>query len=489
MCTHAQKQPHSFMPPDNTRPRVQQQPNADTDAAEEQQAALNRLQITLNLSSSVSMRGVLQLLEGLDRLNEQATPAAAAAAGPWAGFHSCNSSNGSADHTMAAALAQAAVPSTADSQGTPSLDGWLPAEQQQRSSCSTSSGGLRVPSDPDELQAALADLNSRREHPCMHRFANATPTQGVVLETAKTGLHTCVPRACHDTGCEPSLISAEYCKQAGIAVRGLTAAERADDIILNIEGEYACKIKGRTEALIIYLAKGTPYEVSFRAEKGVRVMSGAAAAQMYDFILGREFADAVSGYVVPLTQRFYYMPKLQQGDTTEHSLPMLTGHAVPRHCRYIDAAVPTSAMSFLPACSALPQEPLGTAVPNVPEQQQPQDRFAVDLRRANQTAVDPADAGQPKAAAALVMASPMLAASLGVEPQHAFQPGSSTAAACISSCSSCSSSADCVTDQVAHHPVMPGRVATLIMLAASHVAGPGSSSSSSADVLLEQACL
>ena len=76
---------------------------------------------------------------------------------------------------------------------------------------------------------------------------------------------------------------------------------------------------------------------------------------MYDIIIGRDLLDQVSGFVIPVLQRFCYMPRLQQGDFSMHDMPVIGGRTSTRS-GHLHAATLADTWSFVPACSAVLQD-------------------------------------------------------------------------------------------------------------------------------------
>lgn len=125
----------------------------------------------------------------------------------------------------------------------------------------------------------------------------------------------------------------------------------------SIDGTSVERIYGRTQPVTIKLAAGTPGEVSLRAARGFLVVKGDDAYSMYDLVIGRQLLDQVSGFVVPVTQQFFYFPHLTRRDiSTLHALPVITGKASPGHALTSSAAALDDALSFMPACCAALQD-------------------------------------------------------------------------------------------------------------------------------------
>jgi hypothetical protein len=77
---------------------------------------------------------------------------------------------------------------------------------------------------------------------------------------------------------------------------------------------------------------------------------------MYDMVIGRELLDQVSGFVVPVMQRFVYFPHLTKRDlTSTHFLPVVTGRAAPTHSSVVEVTALADALAFMPACGAFVQ--------------------------------------------------------------------------------------------------------------------------------------
>lgn len=280
--TRSGKAPHSFLPPDNVQQRaVPVAAEIVTDAG--QAAVGGRLQVIWEAPHNITYQQLRDVLRQLDACTNIATQQQAAAA---AGFSPLVLSQSSCDRQPAGVCADAKTVLDAG-QGRYYLD-------------------LDIPADADSIQAMLQEFNERRQRPCLHHLQNPIPAEGVTGEAGKSGICGVVPRACHDTGCDPTVMAESYVKQAGFHYYDMSPAELAQEPVRNIEGLIAGQISARTEPLVITLAKGTAQEAKFRAERGVKVVKGPDAGKMFDMVLGRDFADSVSAFVIPFTQRLHY---------------------------------------------------------------------------------------------------------------------------------------------------------------------------------------
>lgn len=308
------RQPHSFLPADNTQPRVRL-----AAAGHSASSAPVPLQVTLNINLDPG-----KLLELLTTLCGQQGAAETAASLSTAADESGSS---------AAALQQQPVEHCVMQQ----LEPMLPD----------------AAADPDEVQALLARHaeNSQVQH--LHIFSSTEPSSGVTMQWGPHGFerHAQPPRAASDSGCVPSVISESLIKSTGLRVRDLTQAEREQ--VRGIDGTVSSRIYGRTEPITIILCKGTPQEVSLTSERGFLAVRGDEAATMYDMVIGRDLLDRVSGFVVPLTNRFCYMPRVQYGDLSLHSMPVVGGRAAAPRNGPMQAALLADALLYMPVCAAV----------------------------------------------------------------------------------------------------------------------------------------
>lgn len=210
--------------------------------------------------------------------------------------------------------------------------------------------------DWEELQSMVSAYLTRNKRPHLHLFSSPSYAEGVSLHT-KDGRHFLVSRAAADSGCIPSIMSSAYAKSVGLSVTELTAEEQAR--VRSIDGTSASRIRGRTQPVSAKLAAGTAGEVELHEPKGFLVVNGAEAHEMYDLVLGRQLLDQVSGFVVPVLQRFYYFPSLTKLDLSfTHSLPVTTGRLGPAQSQLRDVAALAEALAYLPAgCAVLEPEP------------------------------------------------------------------------------------------------------------------------------------
>jgi hypothetical protein len=222
---------------------------------------------------------------------------------------------------IAAALAQSGEPSLA----------------QQLQSC--------LSSEAMDLQAYKNECAAQH----LYTFSSVSPEQGVTLVLAD-GREILVPRATQDGGCIPNIMSEEFAKAIGLPYKPFDS--QSEPRVRTIEGAPTTHIVGSTAPINVALAKGAAGEVVLRASTGFLVVRGAAAAQMYDVVLGRELLAPVSGFVLPVARAFCYMPRLPQNDLTMHSLPITVGRA--RTPAYMADVAAASAAPFRYICSLVP---------------------------------------------------------------------------------------------------------------------------------------
>jgi hypothetical protein len=74
---------------------------------------------------------------------------------------------------------------------------------------------------------------------------------------------------------------------------------------------------------------------------------------MYDLVIGRDLLDQVSAFVVTITNRCFYMPRMQQGDFSLHSMPVVSGRAAAPRGHLMHAAALSDTLAFMPACAAV----------------------------------------------------------------------------------------------------------------------------------------
>lgn len=316
------KQPHSFLPPDNTQPRSRR-----VDTSIPAQAGVSNVQLTITLDAPAMQDEVLMTsLKQLLSSSSAPQPPAAAATDP-----TCHSSS-SGGHSAAGETAAAAT----------GLSGHLLQQLLPQPEL-----------DPEEIASLLETFKSRQQHPHLHLFRSPTYQEGVSLHTAD-GRHSLVPRAASDSGCIPNIMAQRYANSVGLPIRDLTAEERA--CVRAIDGTSTLRIYGRTPPVTIKLAAGTAGEAALKAERGFLVVKGDEAYDMYDLVIGRQLLDKVSGCVFPVLQQFLYCPHLDRGDLTIHTLPVITGRAGTASTRPSSAAALSDALTCLPTCCAVMQD-------------------------------------------------------------------------------------------------------------------------------------
>ena len=309
------RQPHSFMPADNTQPRVRSN-SADRVVS----PALVPLQFNMTAHVHPSK---LQELFGL--LCDQGS-AAGAAASP--------SAAGTPRASVAALQPQLALERSVIEQLSPMLPD--------------------AAVDPEEVQLLLArhEENSQVQH--LHLFSSSEPSSGITKQWGPPGQekHAQPPKAASDSGCVPSIMVESLIKALGLNVTLLTPQEHEQ--VRGIDGMVSPRIYGRTEPVTIILCKGTPYEVSLTAHRGLLAVRGTEASYMYDIVIGRDLLDQVSGFVLPVMSRFFYMPRMQLGDiSTMHSMPVLSGRPAASAGHPMQVAALSESLAFMPVCSAV----------------------------------------------------------------------------------------------------------------------------------------
>jgi hypothetical protein len=324
------RQPHSFMPADNTQPRVK--PAAAADRAAPSVPVPLQLSFTANVDP-------WRLEQILSQLWLQDSPAQAASS-----------------------LAPAEPPK--DPAG---------ALQQQSVMESRVLEQLSFPdaaADPEEVQVLLDRHAENTQAQHLHLFSSSAPGSGVTMQWGPKGAerHIQPAKAASDSGCVPSIISEALVKATGLAVRELTQQEK--EKVRAIDGTVSSRIYGRTEPITITLCKGTAHEVSLTSQRGFLAVRGVDASHMYDMVIGRDLLDQVSGFVVPLVNRFCYMPRMQHGDLSLHSMPVVSGRPAAARSSPMQAAGLADALSYLPACALTLQDD-GPAPASEPQQEEP----------------------------------------------------------------------------------------------------------------------
>jgi hypothetical protein len=324
------RQPHSFMPADNTQPRVKLAAAADTAVPP------MSVPLQLNITANVDVRKLEQLLS---LLYGQHSPAQAAAS-----------------------------PSAAETPQDPT--GALQQQSALEAHVLEQLGLPEVAADPEEVQSLLEQHAENTQAQHLHIFSSSTPSSGVTMQWGPKGSerHIQPSRAASDSGCVPSIISESLVRATGLAVRDLTQEEK--EKVRAIDGTVSSRIYGRTEPITITLCKGTPQEVSLTSQRGFLAVKGVDASHMYDVVLGRDLLDQVSGFVVPLINSFFYMPRMQHGDLSLHSMPVASGRPAAARSRPMQAAGLADALSYMPACAVILQDD-GPAPASEQHQQQP----------------------------------------------------------------------------------------------------------------------
>jgi hypothetical protein len=278
--------------------------------------------LQLNITANVDMKKLKQLL---DLLDEHSSPAQAAA--------SLSASAAPQDPT-GALQQQSAI-------------GASVLEQLHLS---------EVAADPEEIQALLQRHAEDTQAQHLHIFSSSEPSTGVAMQWGPQGSsrHFQPARVASDSGCVPSIVTESLIRATGLAVRDLTWQEK--EKVRAIDGTVSSLIYGRTEPVTITLCAGTPQEVSLRSDKGLLAVKGADASHMYDMVVGRDLLDQVSGFVVPLFSRFYYMPRMQHGDLVLHSMPVVSGRPSAACRGPMQAAGLADALAYMPMCAVVVQD-------------------------------------------------------------------------------------------------------------------------------------
>jgi hypothetical protein len=307
------RQPHSFLPADNTQPRLRP---AAADIAVSPSTVPLQLNLTVNLEPQ-QLPGLFSYLYG-----QNSTPEAAA--------------------TLA--TTEPPSPPAAALQQQPVLE-----------RCVLGQLAPMFPdaaADPEEVQMLLAQHAENMQVQHLHLFSSSESSSGVTMAWGPIGFqrHAQPPRAASDSGCVPSIISEALVQSTGLRVRPLSQKELSQ--VRSIDGTSSSRFCGRTEPLTIILCKGTEQEVSLTSERGFLVVKGPEAAHMYSMVIGRDLLDQVSGFVVPVTNKFCYMPRLQQGDPQIHTMPVVGGRAAASSSNPMQAAALADALAYMPACAS-----------------------------------------------------------------------------------------------------------------------------------------
>ncbi|KAF6255809.1 hypothetical protein COO60DRAFT_1702638 [Scenedesmus sp. NREL 46B-D3] len=177
----------------------------------------------------------------------------------------------------------------------------------------------------------------------MLTFTSVEPSEVPMILTNKGPI---MPfKSVADSGCEPNIITRAQADASQLFYRPLKEGELH---IMNIEGDATSCFIGRTEPA---------HEVSVYLKDGFLVNGNPAAEKMYSCVLGRSCLDKLSGFVVPVLQTFFYMPRLQQHDFSLAAMPVQLGRADQASS---SAASLVSVAKSLPlfACAAMPQSSL-----------------------------------------------------------------------------------------------------------------------------------
>jgi hypothetical protein len=208
--------------------------------------------------------------------------------------------------------------------------------------------------DPEEVQLLLARHAEHSQVQHLHLFSSSEPSSGITIQWGPPGQekHAQPPKAASDSGCVPSIMVESLIKALGLNVTLLTPQEHEQ--VRGIDGMVSPRIYGRTEPVTIILCKGTPYEVSLTAHRGFLAVRGTEASYMYDMVIGRDLLDQVSGFVLPVMSRFFYMPRMQLGDiSTMYSMPVLSGRPAASAGHPMQVAALSESLAFMPVCSAV----------------------------------------------------------------------------------------------------------------------------------------
>jgi hypothetical protein len=125
-----------------------------------------------------------------------------------------------------------------------------------------------------------------------------------------------------DSGCEPNIMTRAQAKASQLSYRPLREGELN---IINIEGDDTSCFIGRTEPVSVVFGYGTAHEVSVYCKDGFLINGNPAADKMYSCVLGRSCLDKLSGFVVPVRQTFFYMPRIDKLDFSLSAMPVRLG--------------------------------------------------------------------------------------------------------------------------------------------------------------------
>jgi hypothetical protein len=374
--TRAGKQPHSFMPADNTQPR------AKRTGSDKAASAYTPVPLQFSLTGQINPELLPQLMALLGQSNSAAEAACSlslVSPRPNAGAcsascgaqlpvstSSSNSSNASGQHPVAMAQAHSAMGS--------SLAG-LQQQSTVRDYVLQQVADLFPDSklNPEEASAVLARHSALTEQQHLNIFSSSDPKLGVSMLWGPHGAQNRrqPPKAASDSGCVPSIMVESLIKATGVKVRDLTPEER--NSVRAIDGTVSSRIYGRTEPITIVLAEGTDQEASLTSDRGFLAVRGAEAAHMYDMVIGRDLLDRVSGFVIPVLGQFCYMPRLEKGDFKIATLPVIGGRPVAAHRQLIEAATLADALTYTPIGALLQEDaPMQATEPPQPQQQQQQ---------------------------------------------------------------------------------------------------------------------
>jgi hypothetical protein len=356
------KQPLSFLPPASVQPRIRATAAgtaADTPAAAAIAAGDVQMQITF-AGPPAKLQGLLQqmtdagLLEttAADAASSGARMAAAAAPGKPPGLDpssllpavepsrgnvslDCNASsssssacNGAAADALATAMPAAALLGQA-------VVGQL--ANYARPGCSS--------------EQLVADFKASSKIPTMLTFTGTEPANMPMIVTDKGPVMPFKPVA--DSGCEPNIMTRAQADACQLYYRPLKEGELN---IMTIEGNDTSCFIGRTDPVSVVFGYGTDNEVSLYCKDGFLINGNPAAEKMYSCVLGRSCVDKVSGFVVPVLQTFFYMPRLEQHDLSAGAMPVRLGRSQPSSSSTAASLTALADPPLLFACGATLQD-------------------------------------------------------------------------------------------------------------------------------------
>jgi hypothetical protein len=336
------KQPLSFLPPAEVQPRDRTKAaNAAADSPATATLTADDVQVQLTITGSPGkLSGVLQHM-GISGLCGKRNAAAVAGA----------SENSAAAATLGEPPGLGSSVKPAVDWGVSAEHGCNSSSSSSKSSCSNSSNALPAECEAAVAAAAAAAVDNLLKpdvalqlaaHACPGRsnaqllsafkagsaaptmltFTSSDAAEMPMIFTNKGPTMPFTPVA--DSGCEPCILTRAQAEAGQISWRPLTAGELN---IMSIEGDKTSCFISRTEPVSVCFGYGTAHKTSVYLKDGFLVNGNAAADSMYSCVLGRSCLDKLSGFVVPVLQTFFYMPRLEQLDFSLASMPVKLGRA------------------------------------------------------------------------------------------------------------------------------------------------------------------